>query len=84
VFTKPPQEFYVDKISAGTLEVNGKLGPALLEFKANGQFRIASSTCPQHTCMHYGWSADASIICVPNGIVVGVTQRKDKIDAISR
>lgn len=84
VFTDPPLRQLVDLPIDRALKVNGRLGPAIIEFRSTGEYRIASSTCPQGICVNYGWSRHGSIICVPNGIVVSSQNSENQIDAITR
>ena len=67
------------------LMVKGKLGPAEIEWDDRGRVRIASSTCPCHTCVQMGWSAGTSLICVPNGLLLEpLSKEASSVDAVSR
>lgn len=84
IFTSPEQKMFFNEIPHKKLLVTGKLGPAEIEWDAHGKVRIASSTCPCQTCINMGWTADASLICVPNGIVVEAIPVKQSFDAVTR
>jgi hypothetical protein len=85
IFSDPPQKIEINYPDKKHLTVTGKLGPAEIEWDGKGKVRIASSTCPCRTCTNMGWSADASLICVPNGIVVEPLRLKtENVDAVSR
>ncbi len=84
VFTEPEQFFRVSMPASRTLVVSGKLGPAEIQFSSAGEYRIASSTCPNHICVNYGWVKNGSLVCVPNGIVVVAEEKESRVDAVSR
>mgnify|MGYP000852373945 CR=1 FL=1 len=68
------------------LTVDG--GVATLEAK-DGAVRLAPTSahyCPERICMQTGWinQPGASIICVPNKLVVRIKTMEDGVDAISR
>ncbi|MFZ5949550.1 MAG: NusG domain II-containing protein [Candidatus Rifleibacteriota bacterium] len=84
IFSQPPQMIELESIPAEPLHLQGILGPATVEFRADGAVRIASSTCHEEICMNYGWIKSGSLICVPNGVVVSVEKGRSDVDAISR
>lgn len=84
IFTSPEQKMYFNEPPREKLMVTGRLGPAEIEWDAHGKVRIASSTCPCQTCINMGWTADASLICVPNGIVVEAIPVRQPFDAVTR
>lgn len=64
-------------------------GEAVLEVK-KGAVRLLEmeeEICPRHICSHTGWISKRgeSIVCVPNRLVVQVTEAGEEIvDAVSR
>jgi hypothetical protein len=84
IFTEPKQILTFKSVPEQPVKVEGKLGPAIIEWNQNGEFHIASSTCPLHLCTNYGWSKGPGIVCVPNGIVVKGLKKQEKYDAVSR
>ncbi|MEW6713041.1 MAG: NusG domain II-containing protein [Candidatus Riflebacteria bacterium] len=84
IFSQPPQMLELESVPAEPLHLQGILGPATVEFRADGAVRIASSTCHEEICMNYGWIKSGSLICVPNGIVVSIEKARSDVDAISR
>ncbi len=85
VFADTRQQFELICPPEKHLIVTGKSGPAEIEWDGRGKIRIASSTCPCKTCVSMGWTSEAAIVCVPNGIVIEpVRQGPDAVDAVSR
>ncbi len=67
-----------------TIDVEGPLGTTTVVV-SGGEVRIASSPCPNHTCVATGPVArpGESTVCVPNGVVVRVLGR-GSTDAMTR
>ncbi|MDN5279689.1 MAG: NusG domain [Clostridiales bacterium] len=84
IFTDPVETVEIRKIPENPVKIQGKIGPASVEFNSAGQFRIASSTCPHGICVNYGWVSNGSVVCVPNGILVKTLENDEAIDAVSR
>ncbi len=84
IFSQPPQMLEIESVPVEPLHLQGILGPATVEFRADGAVRIAHSTCYDKICMNYGWIKSGSLICVPNGIVVSIEKVRSDFDAISR
>lgn len=84
VFTEPPQILKFESIPIEPVRVKGLIGPAIAEFRADGSYRIASSSCPHGICINYGWVKSGSVVCVPNGIVVSGVKRQEEFDAYTR
>lgn len=84
ILTTPPQTIDIRRGEKENLMITGKQGPAEIEFNADGKARIRSSTCPCKTCVNMGYSDAASLICVPNGVVVDIISEKSDFDAITR
>lgn len=84
ILTSPEQKFELRRGEKEKIMITGKQGPAEIEFNADGKARISSSTCPCKTCVNMGFSDAASLICVPNGIVVDFISEKPDFDAITR
>ncbi len=84
VFSEPTQLYEVSLPASRTMRVAGRLGPAEIQFNADGEYRIASSTCPNGICVNYGWVKTGSVVCVPNGIVVCAEEKENTVDAVSR
>ncbi|HNX77936.1 MAG TPA: NusG domain II-containing protein [Candidatus Rifleibacterium sp.] len=84
-FTRTVSSREITRPTEMRLMVKGKLGPAEIEWDDRGRVRIASSTCPCHTCVQMGWSAGASLICVPNGLLLEpLNEEAASVDAVSR
>ena len=69
------------------LVVKGKLGNIIIEWRADGSVRIASSTCPAQVCVNTGWiRGNDSSVCVPNGVVLSCHTNNSiqNIDGVSR
>lgn len=85
VFSEPRQQSEMSCPAEKRLIVTGKLGPAEIEWDEHGRVRIASSTCPCRTCVNMGWSANAALICVPNGIMIEpLAAGIPSVDAVTR
>jgi len=84
ILTTPGQVINIKRGEKENLMITGKQGPAEIEFNANGKARIRSSTCPCKTCVNMGYSDAASLICVPNGVIVDIISEKSDFDAITR
>ncbi|HOI92476.1 MAG TPA: NusG domain II-containing protein [Candidatus Rifleibacterium sp.] len=85
IFSQPPQTSEIAMPAEKHLLVTGKLGPAEIEWDDRGNVRIASSTCPCRTCVNMGWSGEAAVICVPNGIMVEPQKSgAPAVDAVTR
>ncbi len=84
ILTAPEEIINLKRGEKEKIMITGKLGPAEIEFNADGKARIRSSTCPCKTCVNMGYSDAASLICVPNGIVVDIILEKSDFDAITR
>ncbi|GAB4276747.1 MAG: hypothetical protein Kow0029_19000 [Candidatus Rifleibacteriota bacterium] len=84
IFTEQPVTKVFKKPLSMPLNIQGKIGPAKVEWNKKGEVRIASSACPCKTCVNYGWIKSGSVVCVPNGIVVRIVKGGEEADAISR
>lgn len=84
IFTEPEKIINTGVPADNRLIINGRLGSAEIEWDGGGKVRIASSTCPCKTCVNMGWVSDASLICVPNGIIVEPQTGSSQIDAVTR
>ncbi len=84
VLSDPIQNFTLTEPTQKPFRVQGKIGSALIELNSANEYRIASSSCPNHVCINYGWTGNGSIVCVPNGIVVTANSRESEFDAIAR
>jgi len=49
----------------------------ILEIK-NGRFRLIKSNCPRKLCVEQGWSFRQPIICVPQKLVISLTENSYK------
>jgi len=56
-----------------------------LEIK-NKKIRVLENTCSQKLCIHQGWVSNpgATIICIPNKLVINVVGENKKYDALSQ
>lgn len=56
-----------------------------LEIK-NKKIRVLENTCSQKLCIHQGWASNpgATIICIPNKLVINVVGENKKYDALSQ
>lgn len=86
VLGNPPSELLFSSIPDQPRHVLGRLGTSTLEWNIHGQVRFASSPCPNHVCMHAGWTSPPfNVVCVPNGVLVEFTATQpDRLDGISR
>jgi hypothetical protein len=85
IFTDTRQQVELTCPPEKRLIVTGKVGPAEIEWDDRGRVRIVASTCPCKTCVNMGWTSDAAIVCVPNGIVIEpVRQKSAAVDAVTR
>jgi len=63
--------FLINRPPSGLVSVAGILGNSIVEWDAQGRFRIASSPCPNKLCIQMGWvSPPPGVCCIPNGVVV--------------
>ncbi|MBU1108521.1 MAG: NusG domain II-containing protein [Candidatus Riflebacteria bacterium] len=85
IFTDPAQKLVFSGPQAQPIQVNGKIGPATVEWGDGGKIRIVSSACPCKVCVNMGWTDNSSLVCVPNGIIVDPTAAaSSEIDAVTR
>ncbi|MFH0883240.1 MAG: NusG domain II-containing protein [bacterium] len=63
----------LDLDSPGSFQVEGPLGPTVIE-TGNGGVRILSSPCPNHICIRMGEARmrGQMILCVPNRVAIRV------------
>lgn len=68
------------------MTVKGRIGNVIVEWRADGSVRIASSGCPLKICVNRGWiHGNDSVVCVPNEVVVSChADLKSNIDGVSR
>lgn len=52
----------------------------------NKKVRVMENTCQQKLCIHQGWVSHpgASIICIPNKLLVSISGENKKYDALSQ
>lgn len=65
--------------------VQGYAGDSLVEI-SGGQVRMVDSACPDKLCVRTGWISrpGASIVCLPNRVVIEVKSRTGGPDAVNR
>ncbi|MEJ2515390.1 MAG: NusG domain II-containing protein [Gammaproteobacteria bacterium] len=66
------------------LEVEGLIGTSVIRIR-DGRVRFVDSPCVARYCVHAGWLESAGDVaaCLPNGVVVEVTGRRESYDALS-
>jgi len=86
IINSDKKEIQVLRPRVGTMKVKGRLGDVIVEWRADGSVRIASSTCPLKICVSRGWiHGNDSVVCVPNEVVVTChTDLKSNVDGVSR
>lgn len=55
-----------------TVELRGVIGSTTVEIK-RGKVRIKDAPCTNKICIHEGWIERGSIVCLPNKVVVIVS-----------
>lgn len=67
-----------------TLDVPGARYPITVEAE-NGRVRVSHSECPSQDCVHTGWvsRSGGQIICLPNRLVITVTDGGADADAVT-
>lgn len=65
------------------ITVQGELGDYLIEI-SNGKVRAVESVCGAQICVMRGWISRSgdSIVCVPNRIMITITEQDQDLDAI--
>ena len=85
-FVRASEKEYVFPLSKDAIyRVQGEKGEATIEVKG-GKVRIASSSCPNKTCVKCGFVDSGKIICLPNKVFVSVEndEQKKVPDAVSQ
>ncbi|MBI5195991.1 MAG: NusG domain II-containing protein [Nitrospirae bacterium] len=70
---------------AETVTVKGAAGDSVIEIK-NRKVRMKESPCPNKLCVRQGWIESGAIVCVPNRVVVTISndENNGQYDAVSR
>ena len=65
------------------ITLEGAHGPAVIEIHG-GKVRMKEAPCDHHICMKQGWIARGAIVCLPNNIIISISDRaSEHIDAIT-
>lgn len=48
----------------------------------NGKIAVTDSDCPGGDCVHIGWRADGSIVCLPNGLEIRIVSAPTDVDIV--
>ena len=65
------------------IRVEGTHGHAIVEIR-DGMVRMKEAPCDNHICMKQGWIARGAIVCLPNNIIISISDRaSEHIDAIT-
>lgn len=70
VSLQEPQEFTLKEIPEAVFSVR------------DGKIAITENTCPGQKCIHSGYTAHGSIVCLPRHIIVEIRASKETADLI--
>lgn len=79
----PAGETRVSVKESGVWRVAGRSGTVVVRVDG-GRAWVESSDCPDQVCVRSGKTADGSIVCAPNGVLVRVEGGGRDLDAVTR
>lgn len=79
VYYEDKKVLTIDLNNSGTYEVDGYLGKVVMEVN-NQKIRVVEENSPKHLCSIEGYSNSKPIICLPNKIVIKITN--NEIDGV--
>lgn len=63
------------------VEVEGPRGTTRIELR-QGKVRVNDSPCPTKQCIKQGWIEHGVIVCLPNKVVITITNDSDDADTV--